>query len=75
MNNSYIKHNNTCLMSFGRPSKHSNYPRCEELKNGKKPRKSWGYDKRMNEARQLKEIREHDCKKSNCGIVCTFGDW
>ncbi len=68
-------HNDTCQMAFGRPSKHNNCPRCEELKTGAKPRKGWGNDKRDNERRQIAEIRAHDCKKSGCGPVCTFGDW
>lgn len=31
-------HNETCKMAFGKPSAHSNCPRCEELKNGAKAR-------------------------------------
>ena len=27
------------------------------------------------EAFELMEIRAHDCVRSNCGPVCTFGDW
>jgi hypothetical protein len=36
------KHNDTCTMAFGRPSAHDNCPRCNELKQGAKPRKGWG---------------------------------
>lgn len=36
-----VTHNDTCNMAFGRPSQHDNCPRCEELKNGHTPRKSW----------------------------------
>ena len=32
-----MKHNSSCSMAFGKPSKHANCPRCEELKNGAKP--------------------------------------
>lgn len=35
------KHNSTCTMAFGKPSKHSDCPRCEELKQGAEPRKGW----------------------------------
>lgn len=34
-------HNETCKMSFGKPSEHSNCPRCNELKQGAKSR-NWG---------------------------------
>lgn len=37
-NNTGTKHNDTCTMAFGRPSDHSDCPRCEELKNGAKAR-------------------------------------
>jgi len=55
--------------SFGRLT--SGCPRCEELKAGAKP-VQW---RKSDEARQIREIREHDCRVSGCGPVCTFGDW
>ena len=27
------------------------------------------------EAQRVVEVRRHDCKRSNCGPVCTFGEW
>lgn len=33
------KHNGTCTMAFGKPSKHDDCPRCNELKQGAEPRK------------------------------------
>lgn len=36
-----VKHNDTCTMSFERPSEHDNCPRCNELKTGAAPRKGW----------------------------------
>ena len=50
-------------------------PRCEELKNGAEPVKGWGWRKRESDARRTLEIRNHDCKKSGCGPVCTAFDW
>lgn len=49
--------------------------RCLELMNGAKPREGWGDWKRKEEMRQIQAIRNHDCKRSNCNVVCTFGDW
>lgn len=44
-------------------------PRCEELKNGAEVR-SWGSKHHYN-----KTLHTHNCKESNCGPVCTFGEW
>lgn len=33
------RHNETCKMAFGRPSKHDDCPRCQELKQGATPRR------------------------------------
>jgi hypothetical protein len=49
--------------------------RCVELSTGSKPRTGWGDHKREMEAQEIRAIRAHDCKASNCGPVCTFGDW
>lgn len=67
------KHKTDCKMSFGR--KDATCPRCQELLAGAEPRKGWGHAKREQERRQIEAIRRHDCKASNCGPVCTFGDW
>lgn len=48
-----IVHNSTCIMAFGNPSKHDNCPRCNELKAGAAPRKSWNDVKQENITRSL----------------------
>jgi hypothetical protein len=50
-------------------------PRCDELKAGAAPVQGWGAKRKEDDAKRLQEIRNHDCKKSKCGPVCTFGDW
>ena len=50
-------------------------PRCDELLSGAEPVKGWNYHRDRWEAQHLEAIRNHDCKKSNCSVVCTFGDW
>ena len=57
---------------FGR--KTAGCPRCDELLAGAKP-VVWRHYRRDDEARRIREIRAHNCKASNCGPVCTFGDW
>ena len=53
----------------------ANCERCIELKNGAEPVKGWGFHNKQNEMNRIKAIREHDCVKSNCGVVCTAFDW
>lgn len=48
-----MKHNSSCSMAFGKPSKHANCPRCEELKNGAKPIQ-WNNTKTFNRTDSLK---------------------
>lgn len=64
------KHNHP--MVFGR--KEAGCPRCLELACGAQPIR-WAQSARQNELRRCHEIRMHDCQKSGCGPVCTFGDW
>lgn len=50
-------------------------PRCDELLAGAEP-VVWASTRRQRAERQrIAEIRAHDCKRSGCGPVCTFGDW
>ncbi|MFB7896087.1 hypothetical protein ACFC1B_07130 [Streptomyces xiamenensis] len=53
-------------------------PRCDELLAGAEP-VTWTPTRRQRAAeedqRRAQEIREHDCQKSRCSIVCTFGEW
>lgn len=57
---------------FGR--KIAGCPRCDELIAGA-PAVQWANQRESNDARRVREIRAHDCKRSGCGIVCTFGEW
>jgi len=66
-------HADTCNMAFGR--KDPTCPRCQELTAGDAPRKGWGMTRKQMDAIRAQEIRNHDCKKSGCMIVCTYGDW
>ena len=50
-------------------------PRCEQLARGAAPVKGWGARKKEQEAEFTRALKAHDCVKSNCGPVCTFGDW
>lgn len=70
-----VTHNKECKMAFGRPSKHNLCPRCEELKAGSMPRKGWVQSKKDADQRRTLEIRNHNCKTSNCGPVCTAFEW
>ena len=65
------KHNHAVI--FGR--RVDGCPRCEELKAGAPAIKSWGWMNHEQTARFIRDLKAHDCKKSNCGPVCTFGDW
>ena len=66
-----ITHNHPA--NFGR--KVNGCPRCEELKNGATPVTGWGAHKKAMEQKQSEAIHRHNCKESNCGSVCTFGEW
>ena len=66
-------HKPDCTRVFAR--KDMTCPRCIELANGAQPRAGWSDWKRKQEAMALAAIRAHDCKASNCMVVCTFGDW
>lgn len=72
-----LKHSTQCQMSFGR--KDERCPRCVEMLNGAPARGGWQQryysQKKLEEERAILSIRNHDCKKSNCGHVCTHGDW
>lgn len=58
---------------FGRKTK--GCPRCDELLSGADP-VVWTSDIRKKQAEQSRRwILQHDCTKSRCGPVCTFGDW
>lgn len=52
-------------------------PRCAEIKSGTgTPVVKWNMSaaKRSDAQRSL-EIRNHDCKASRCGVVCTAFEW
>lgn len=56
---------------FGR--KTAGCPRCDELIAGA-PAVVWR-NRKEEEARLIREIRAHDCKRSGCGPVCTAFDY
>lgn len=72
-----LRHSNECKMNFGR--KDHECPRCVEMLNGAAPRDGWQKryfcKQKQEEEARLNAVRHHDCKKSNCAPVCTFGDW
>lgn len=59
---------------FGR--KTPGCPRCDELLAGAPPVVfgNW-HSRKADDERRAREIREHSCERSGCGLVCTFGDW
>jgi hypothetical protein len=71
------KHKVDCKRIFKKYD--SGCPRCQELMNGSTPRKGWQYNYYRNKKQQAERFRNalknHNCKESNCGPVCTFGDW
>ena len=67
------KHKIDCKMAFGK--KDETCPRCRELLNGAAPRKSWHAAVLQKETDFKLRLKNHDCKASNCGIVCTAFDW
>jgi hypothetical protein len=64
------KHNHPVV--FGR--KVDGCPRCAELLAGA-PVIRWAPSRQQQDARRVAEVRAHNCVASNCGPVCTFGDW
>lgn len=49
--------------------------RCDELLAGA-PAVQWSGAKRKEEERRFySALKAHDCKRSGCMVVCTFGDW
>lgn len=63
----------THAVVFGR--KMDGCPRCAELLAGAPPIKGWGQLNKEQEARESLARRNHNCRTSGCGVVCTFGDW
>lgn len=55
---------------FGR--KTPGCPRCDELIGGATPVE---WSRRPQAGPSVAEIRAHDCQRSRCSVVCTFGDW
>ena len=49
-------------------------PRCDELLVGAEPVR-WAPSRREQDELRAQEIRDHDCKRSGCSVVCTFGQW
>lgn len=66
-------HKEDCNMAFGR--KDAACPRCQELMKGSAPRAGWNDAKITREKQFSRELAAHNCERSHCSIVCTFGDW
>lgn len=62
-------------LPFGKKAPEGTCKRCDELRNGSKPRQTMQSFKKEMEQREIEAIKNHNCKISGCGIVCTFGDW
>ena len=60
---------------FGRLAPAGTCPRCDELRAGSTPVQWVGGRRAQTDALRVVEIRAHDCVKSHCGPVCTFGEW
>lgn len=75
MSQTTTKHNHG--PNFGR--REDDCPRCVELDNGAPVRRPGWVNSLGKRARDeqatLAAIRSHDCRKSNCGVVCTAFDW
>lgn len=72
-----LKHSNECTMQFGR--KDPECARCAEMIAGAPSRSGWQksyFTKKQQEENLVRtQVREHDCKKSGCGYVCTAFEW
>lgn len=71
------KHANDCKMVFGR--KDAQCPRCVEMINGSTARTGWQKtyyaEKKASSEMFIRALAAHNCEKSGCMVVCTFGDW
>ena len=65
------KHNHQVI--FGR--RQSDCPRCAELNAGAQPVSWSGVDRKKEEINLARAIRNHDCTKSRCAVVCTAFQW
>lgn len=59
--------------AFGK--KFDDCERCQELKNGASAKTINIRNRRNDDLQRAEEIRNHNCQKNNCGIVCTAFDW
>ena len=59
---------------FGKLAQVGQCARCDELRAGA-PAVQWrGNRNAQIEAQRVRAIRAHDCKRSGCLPICTFGD-
>jgi hypothetical protein len=72
----------SAALPFGQKMPPGECPRCDELRGGAEPRADHagrsrttlrGY--RNADEELAADIRAHNCRKSGCGSVCTFGQW
>lgn len=71
------KHASNCARRFARLDPFC--PRCKELAAGSPARKGWQasyFARKAADDEQFRhELKAHDCKRSGCMPICTFGDW
>lgn len=60
------RHNDKCSMAFGKPSKHTDCPRCEDLKAGAAPRKGWGVQRIQNLNKNYESVYCFACPPWGC---------
>lgn len=73
MMTTHTAHAADCRRVFGRLD--PGCDRCVELADGAAPRRGWGQTRREQDALRIRDIRAHDCSRSHCGTVCTYGEW
>lgn len=73
MQTTSTKHSSTCRRAWSHLD--ATCPRCIELTNGAPARRGWNDHRRRQDEQHRRDIRHHDCTRSQCGPVCTYGEW
>jgi hypothetical protein len=67
------KHNDVCTRAFANLSPLGCCPRCDELRNGSKPRAGWNDAKLAQETREREAIRRHFAPGGNADRIRAAG--
>lgn len=63
---------------FGKLAPEGECPRCDELRNGAKPRKSWRQQQQERDEAFRRALDAHFNseyhKSGKCGVICCYGD-